>query len=294
MEIYLQLLVAGLLMGALYGVIALSLSLIYGVGKLTNFAHGDILMICMYIPFWIWAYLKLSTYISIFILIPVFFLLGYCIQVLLVEPLLKKEDADVKDPTGVLLTTMGLSLLLSNGALFFFKADYRGVNSEVAAMNLKFAGLTLNLAQLIALIGAIILALLLLFILNRTYLGKAIRAVAQDREAARMMGINDFGIFRITFGITIIILGLAGGFLLPFYFIHPGVGEAFTLRSFVIVVLGGLGSTNGAFIAGILIGVIESFMTQIFNSATAEIIVFAVFVLVLIYRPSGLFGTKYL
>ncbi len=282
--------VNGVLMGGLYGLIAVSLSLIFGVAKIVNFAHGALLMVALFTVYWVLVLLKIDPYLSALVAGCFLFFFGYAFQRLFVEPILKREK-DTAALTVILLTS-GLMLIIENTALVLFGADYRTVKTAYTGKVWEVAGLYIMQPRLIGFVLSVVLILLLELYLRRTNFGRAIRATSQDREAARLMGIDDYQVYKITFGIGTVILGFAAAFLSPFYFIHPAVGDLFIGRSFVIVVLGGLGSITGAFLGGLIVGVIESVGAQFINSAMVESLIFIVFIACLVIRPMGLLGKE--
>ena len=282
--------VNGILMGGLYGLIAVSLSLIFGVAKIVNFAHGALLMVALFTVYWILELLKIDPYLSALVAGCFLFFFGYLFQRLFIEPILKREK-DTAALTVILLTS-GLMLIIENVALLLFGADYRTVKTAYTGKVWEVAGLYLMEPRLIGFLLSVVLILLLELYLRRTNFGRAIRATSQDREAARLMGIDDYLVYKITFGIGTVMLGFAAAFLSPFYFIHPAVGDLFVGKSFVIVVLGGLGSITGAFLGGLIVGLIESVGAQFINSAMVESLIFVIFIACLVIRPMGLLGKE--
>ncbi len=282
--------VNGILMGGLYGLIAVSLSLIFGVAKIVNFAHGALLMVALFTVYWILELLKVDPYLSALLAGCFLFFFGYYFQRLFIEPILKREK-DTAALTVILLTS-GLMLIIENSALLLFGADYRTVRTAYTGKVWEVAGLYIMQPRLIGFVLSVVLIRLLEFYLRRTNFGRAIRATSQDREAARLMGIDDYRVYKVTFGIGTVILGFAAAFLTPFYFIHPAVGDLFVGKSFVIVVLGGLGSITGAFLGGLIVGLIESVGAQFINSAMVESLIFIVFIACLVIRPMGLLGKE--
>jgi branched-chain amino acid transport system permease protein len=282
--------VNGMLMGGLYGLIAVSLSLVFGVAKIVNFAHGALLMVALFTVYWILELLKIDPYLSALIAGCFLFFFGYFFQRLFIEPVLKREK-DTAALTVILLTS-GLMLIIENSALLLFGADYRTVKTAYTGKVWEVAGLYIMQPRLIGFLLSVVLILLLEFYLRRTNFGRAIRATSQDREAARLMGIDDYRVYKVTFGIGTVILGFAAAFLTPFYFIHPAVGDLFVGKSFVIVVLGGLGSITGAFLGGLIVGLIESVGAQFINSAMVESLIFIIFIACLVIRPMGLLGKE--
>ena len=278
----------GLFMGSLYGLIAVGLSLVFGVMKIINFAHGALVMVGMYAVFYMWSLAGLDPYLSLWVVVPVLFLFGYFLQGKVINPVLKREFG--RNGHAVILLTVGLTLVLQNAALLFFGAYYKAAKTVVSGLTLDVGGVVVSVPRLIAgVIGAIVI-LGLQLMLSKTDLGKAIRATGQDREAAGLMGINDYKIYNIAFGICLAILGIAAALMLPMYYVQPEAGKIFEMRSFVIAVLGGIGSLSGAFYGGLIIGLIESVTAQLWSATAAEMLIFVVFIGVLLYKPSGLLG----
>lgn len=290
MESIVQALINGILMGCLYGLIALGLSLIYGVMKIVNFAHGAVLMVGMFIAYWIFQTTKMDPYLGMLIVAPAMFLFGYAIQKFLVSPILQKDQE--KKPLAVILMTTGLMLFLENTALFLFGPNYRISQTPYTGSTFTLGEIIISKPRLMAFVVAIVVALALELFLTKTDLGRAIRATGQDREAARLMGLDDFQIYKIAFGIGAAVVGIAAALLIPFNYVHPSVGTVFENRSFVIVVLGGIGSFSGALLGGLLVGIIESVGAQFISATWTEVLIFAVFILVLLFKPSGLLGTQ--
>ena len=292
MQLYIQSIISGILSGGVYGAVALGLSLIFGVVKIINFAHGSFLMVGMFISYWIWYFTKIDPIISSIVTVPLLFVFGYYVQFYFITPLIRREKVEVVEPIGALLLTAGLSLALDNLALLFFKADFRIAQTAYSTGTFHIGEVTFSLPRIFVFGACILMYLLLMFILNKSMLGRAIRATAQDREAAAIQGINIFKIYSITFAIGSATLGLAGAFLMPFFYVHPSVGLAFTIKAFIIVVLGGLGSLTGALIGGIIIGLIESVGSLFLSTQTADLLVLLLFIFILIYKPHGLLGKE--
>jgi branched-chain amino acid transport system permease protein len=291
-SLVLQLLINGVLAGALYAAIAVGLSLVFGIMKVINFAHGTFLMIAMYIGFWIWKGLGWEPYFSMIVTIPALFVLGYLIEGYVIEPVFKKEHADVREPIGVLLLTCGLGLALNNTALLLFTGTQRNLEIPVSSMAFEFWDVVVSIPRLIAFVGAALVTLALYLFLDRTMAGKAMNATSQDREAARLIGIDDYKLYRLAFALNTTMVGIAGALLLPFFFVFPEVGELFNLKSFIVVVLGGVGSVPGVILGGLVVGLIESFGTHFVSALGAEVIIFIIFVGLLLVRPKGLLGKE--
>ena len=282
--------VSGLLIGGVYALIALGLNIVFGTMRVINFAQGALLMAGMFMAYWLWALGGVHPYLSPLVTVPVLFGLGYLIQRAIVSPLLARERA--REPMSVLLATLGLALVLENLALLFFSADFKTVQTDVSLATFKLGSIIVSVPRLVGLgaMAATCLGLYLFF--TRTDLGRAVRATGQDREAARLMGINDFRIYGIAYALSAALMGVAAAVLVPFFYVHPGVGTSFLLKVFVIVVLGGIGSMPGAAVGGLLVGMIEGIVGLYVQAAVAQIVLFGVFVAILLARPSGLLGVE--
>ena len=282
--IIIQLIINGLLLGGMYALISIGLTLIFGVLEIINFAHGEFLMLSMYASFWLFQLYGIDPYLSLLIILPLFFLVGLVIQRGIIQPILNAP------PLNQIFMTVGLSMVLQNLALFVWRADYRTVKTAYSALTLKTSGLMISFPRLVAFILAMGVIGALLIFLKKTYTGKAIRALAQDRRAAMLVGINVYRTYQIAFGIGIACVGAAGAILMPVYFVFPSVGALFVLIAFVVVILGGYNSLTGALIGGLIIGVVEAFSGFFISPHLREAISFVIFILILLFRPRGLFG----
>ncbi|MBU4567097.1 MAG: branched-chain amino acid ABC transporter permease [Desulfarculus sp.] len=282
--VFLQVLINGLFLGGVYALISLGLTLIFGVIRVINFAHGEILMISMYASFFCFSILGLNPYLSLIIVIPGMFLVGVLIDQVIIRPI-RNAPSYMQ-----IFATVGLSVVLINLALVFFSGDYRSINLAFAKQVVHMGDIGISLSRFIVFISAIAVAWLVWLFLDKTDMGKQIRAIAQDRDAARLMGINPNKIYMITFGIGSAMVGLAGGLIMPLYYVFPSVGAYFVLTAFVVVVLGGLGNMVGALLGGLIIGVIDSLSGFYLDPALKEMVYFLVFLGVLLFRPSGLMG----
>jgi branched-chain amino acid transport system permease protein len=287
--VILQVMVGGLLMGSIYGLVSVSLSVVFGVMKIINFAHGALLMVALYGAYIIWKVLGINPYLGSFILLPALYLFGYVIQNYVIKRVFVREIA--REPIGVLLLTLGMMYLLENVALFIFGPDFFLITSEsILKENLVIADLIIPVSKGIGLlVGAAVTGFIMAF-MKYTDIGRAMRATGQDREVAKLMGIDPIKIYNIVYAGGTAAVGVAGIVLSTFFYIFPSVGQAFGLRAFIIVVLGGIGSPLGAFLGGILIGLVEAIASQIVTAAAAEAVIFLMFVAVLYFKPSGLFG----
>jgi branched-chain amino acid transport system permease protein len=285
-------LVNGILIGGLYGAVALSLSLIFGVMRVINFAHGSLLMVGMFVSYWLWRLLGLNPYVSIVFTAPILFGLGYFIQATVISPLFKRERAMVLEPLSVLLLTAGVFMILDNSALLLFGPDFRAVQMDFSIKTIRIGILAINWARLIAFLAGIGVTIALSLFLSHAEMGRAIRATAQNRDAAALSGINVPKIYNITFGLGCAVLGIIGSLMVPFYPVSPSLGIAFGIKSFIVVVLGGIGSLPGCILGGLLLGIVESVTAQFVTSTSAAIFSFVIFILVLTFKPTGLMGQR--
>ena len=281
-----QLIINGLLLGGIYALLSIGLTLIFGVLEIVNFAHGEFLMISMYLTFLLFSAFGMNPYVSLFIVIPVFFLFGVAVEKSIIRPLLNDP------PINQIFATIGLGFVFSNLALLIFKADFRTVNTTFSNSNLILGEYFVSVPRLIAFVIAIGLIAALLLYLKKTFTGKAIRALAQQRKAAMLMGINVHKTYAIAFGIGIACVGAAGAILMPLFFVFPTVGSLFSLIAFVVVILGGYTSLVGSLMVGLLIGVIEGFSGFFISPHLKEVVYFVIFIFILIFRPTGLLGRR--
>ena len=284
MEIFLQSLISGILIGGVYALIGIGLTIIFGVMRVINFAHGDLLMLGMYATFFLFTLFHVDPFVSIVITLPLMFAFGALLQKVVINRILGAL------PQNQILLTIGLGLIMSNSIMLAFTSDYRILSTSYSSSSVNLLGISISQPLVISFaITAVITAALYWFLL-KTDTGQAIRATAQDREAARLMGINVARMSVIAFGLGAALAGAAGSLISPTYYIFPQVGSVFTLKAFVITVLGGMGSIVGATLGGILIGVAESIGGVYLGSGWKEVVVFVLFLLVLLFKPSGLFG----
>lgn len=280
----------GLLIGGIYGGVALGLSLIFGVMRIINFAHGSLLMVAMYLAWFLWMTLGLHPYVAAFITVPALFGLGYLIQSQIISHLFTREKALVVEPLSALLLTAGIFLVLDNVVLMIFGPDVRAVSVDIAYENFFIGEIPVNIPRFIAFVASIVVASGLSYWLKHSDMGRAIRATAQNRDAATMSGINVPFIYNITFGLGVAILGLFGALLVPFFSITPTLGISFGIKSFIVVVLGGIGSIWGCVVGGIVLGLFEAVASQFVTATSAAIFSFGLFIVILLVRPKGLMG----
>jgi branched-chain amino acid transport system permease protein len=285
-------LINGILIGGVYGGMALGLSLAFGVMKIVNFAHGSCIMAAMYLAYWADKKLGVDACMGMLVTGPVMFGFGYFLQDIFFKPLIKREYAEVVEPLSVVLFTAGLWMILDNLALLFFGADMRGVQSIVTGKTFDLGGFVIDVSWLFAFVVTVVMALIVTFILNKTDFGRAIRATSQDRDAALLQGIDIYRVYSVTFGLAMAMVGVSGASIMTYYYLYPAVGGVFDIKAFVIVILGGMGSVPGAFVGGLIVGLVESLGGMFFSSVTAQVLYFAIFLLILIFRPNGLLGRE--
>jgi branched-chain amino acid transport system permease protein len=276
----------GLTTGAVYALVALGLTLIYGVLHIINFAHGAALMMALYGVYFLRQSLGIDPYLALPLMVGVMFVAGYLLQRGVIERASHGKDENI------LLVTLGISIVLENLALLAFRSDTRTIDTAYTLSTLPIAGAMIALPKVVAFGGAVLASGVLLWMMGRTDLGRAIRAVAKEKQGARLMGINVEHVYAMSFGIGLACLGAAACFLLPAYYVNPQVGNGFVLVAFTIVVLGGMGSFAGALLGGFLIGVVESLGGLWFGESLGQIGIFLIFIAVLLLRPQGLFGAK--
>jgi branched-chain amino acid transport system permease protein len=291
-EVLLQTLISGLLLGGLYALIGIGMTIIMGVMKIINLAHGELMMVAMYIAFVLFSAFHIDPYLSIFIATPALFLLGMAIQKYLINPVLKVESIL---PENQVILTVGIGMVLANAATIIFKSDYRQTPVDYATKAWYLSDvwknapieLSLSLPWSVSFVMSVAITIALWFFLTRTDTGKSIRATAQDQDAALLMGVNVDRMRIITFGLGAGLVGAAGCLFIPIYYIFPDIGGQFTLIAFVITILGGLGSTVGAIIGGLILGLFESLTATYIGMGWAPVGRFVIFVAALIFLPGG-------
>lgn len=282
--------ISGLLMGGVYAIIAVGLSLIFGVMRVTNFAHGEFLMVAMFLSYGVIKLTGMDPYLVVIVSAIMLFIIGFYFQKFVINKLLEKDTS--REPLSILLFTAGLGMVLSNMAQVIFGANPIVVNTKYSSETITLGSMVVSVPRLYAFIIAGLCTGALYWFLFRTETGRALRATSQNRSVARLMGINEKLIFCIALGLGLSLVGAAGALLIPFYSVFPTVGSVFGLRSFIIVVLGGMGSIPGALLGGLIIGVVEAVSGQFFSASYAEIIVFALFITILLFKPSGLLSVE--
>jgi branched-chain amino acid transport system permease protein len=283
----LQAVINGVLTGALYALIGMGLALIFGVMRIVNFAHGAFMMLGMYATYVLFTRTGVSPYVLFIVAGILLFAAGYVIYFGLLRPIHGQSDFMQ------ILLTLGIGLIATDGVLLVFGADYHQINFPLLGKNLHFGQhLSVNAPWVVSFVIAVVLAFTLYLFVMRTMTGRAARAIAQNRYAAPLMGINVFRVQAISFALGIAAAGIAGGLLLPVFYIYPQVGDQFTLKAFVMVVLGGMESIVGAALAGLVLGVVESLTSLYWGNEWALAVDFVIFLLVLSLKPSGIFGSQ--
>ena len=280
-----QLIISGLLIGFVFSLISVGLTLIWGVMDILNFAHGDFLMLAMFTSFLMFANLGIDPIFSLPAVVPVLFLVGLLIFRLVIRPVLGYPGLIA------LLATFGLSIFIRNVVLFIMGPNYRVINqSMLAGKSFSFMGLHFSAAQTASAVGCVLVTYVVYLLIARTKFGRALRATSLDKDTALLMGINTNRVFALTFGLGVSCVGVAGGLLSNFYPIFPEVGLNFAILSFVIVALGGFGNIGGAFLAGILVGLVENVGGFLAGPELKYTLVFLLYLVVITIRPKGLFG----
>jgi branched-chain amino acid transport system permease protein len=285
-ELVLQAIVTGILLGGIYGLICVGLTLTFGVMRIINFAHGEFLMVGMYATFFLAQALGVESYAAIPVVLPGLFLFGVLVFHVLIRPILGAA------PLNQMLLLVGLSLVLQNGALALFSPDTRSLGSAVALATLPAGPIVVSVPKLIAFGASLLITGGLYWLLRSTELGRRIRAAASDRETAALMGIDVGRVNLVAFGIGVGCLGVAAPLIMPIFYIVPNIGTFFILIAFVVVVLGGIGNFLGALLASFIVAVAESLGALFMPGSTAPVLPFLLFILVLLFKPEGLLGSR--
>lgn len=284
MVAFVQALVNGFLIGGIYALIATGLSLIWGVMRIINWAHGAMVMFSMYLIYFANTLLGLDPLIALPLVALTMFCIGYILQWVLMERILNRPLISK------LAVTFGLMVFLENLALFLWSPNWRSVNVAYGTLSLHVGGISISFPRFLSFIIALVIAVGLFQFLNRTELGRVIRATAQNREAASLMGVNPYTVYRLAFGLGLALTGVAGSLLMTFYYVFPKVGFPFALTAYVVVVLGGLGNLKGAVLGGLILGIAEALGAFLIAPPLKGLVAFGIFMLVLFFKPEGLFG----
>jgi branched-chain amino acid transport system permease protein len=284
---YLQILINGLMLGALYGAMAMGLTLVWGVMNFINFAHGVLIVLGAYTTFYLFQYWGLDPFLSLPLSMVLMFFACYFLQRLLINLIVKASVFMT------LIMTFGLDIFLTNLAILAFTVDYRMVTLSYAGTGFSIGSVTIPYIRLLSLAIALGLTGCLILFMNRTKTGNAIKAVALDKEAAQMVGVNVAKTYAITFGIGGALAAAAGSLIAPIFTFSPIFGGEVGLKCFVIVCLGGLGSVAGAIIGGLTLGLAEVFGSVVIGEGFKNAIAFALLVIILVFRPQGIIGKKF-
>lgn len=286
MELLVQVLINGLLIGGIYALISIGLTLLFGVVDIVNFAHGEFVMLGMYTSYWVWVFSGMDPLVTLFISVPVMFIVGVIIQKYLFTHIMKAP------PLTQIFLTVGLQLALQNGALMMFGSTTRAINFGWRESVIRFGEFVVPVNMLVAFALSIVMAALLFIFLSKTDLGKAMKAARLDRETAMLMGINTNRIFLIAAGISAALTGAAGTAIGTFQYVQPLAGAHFGLMAYIVVILGALGNLKGAFVGGLILGVAESMGIQYISANSGLLAAFILFLVVLMIKPNGLFSAK--
>ena len=274
----------GLLIGGIYTLVASGLTLIYGVLHIINFAHGSMLMLAMFGVYWLLMQFGVDPYLSLVVMVPAMFGLGFVLYRGLIGRLASGKDENI------LLITLGLSIIIENIALMIFKGDTRTITVSYSDRMVELGDNLVSFPKLVSFVAAMVLCALLGLFIQRTDTGRAIRAVAKERVGARLVGIDVDRVFAIAYGIGLATLGAAACLLMPIFYVSPTTGHVFVIVAFTVVVLGGMGSFLGAVVGGLLVGLTESFGGLFLGESLGQIGISLIFILILLFRPQGLFG----
>jgi len=283
MDALTNVLVSGLLLGGIYALVSVGLNLIFGVVRIVNFAQGELIMVAMYATYFCFTVFGLHPYVAVFLVMPAMFLFGVVMQRLLLEPLRG-------EPLMQIFATFGLLMLLQNVVLALTRGEGMSLNLGDSASVITLLGIKASSARVVIFAASALIVGTLTLFLQFTLAGKAVRAVIQDQDAARLMGINVERTFLLVVGVGAALAGVAGSLLAPIYTLSPYIGANFIMPAFAVVVLGGLGSVTGAYIGGIAVGLVEALAGYYIDPALKQAIWFAIFIAVLVIRPSGLMG----
>ncbi|WP_151446291.1 branched-chain amino acid ABC transporter permease [Lacisediminimonas profundi] len=282
----LQAIVDGLMLGGVYAVICIGLTLVFGVVSIVNFAQAQFLMVGMYIAYFCWRHLGLDPVLGSLVSFVVVFALGFCIQHLLIRRVLGGPEV------AQIFLTVGILIVLENLALIAFGSQFKSVQTWYQNESIDLFGLTISMTYAIAFVASALAGTAVWWLLAKTWWGRAVRATAQNPSAARLMGINPDHIYRVAFGLGVALTAFGGSIILPYMTVSPTVGEQFGVLMFTVVVLGGLGNVMGAVIGGLAVGVIQSLSGLFLPLQLQNIVLFIVFILTLALRPEGLIHRK--
>ncbi len=284
MKIFIQTLVNGVMIGGVYAAYSAGFSLIFGVMDIINLAHGELLMLGAFTAYWLYALANIDPYFTIPIAGVLLFLIGYLLQRFLLNTVVDSP------PIMSYLVTFGLHLIIANGAVKLWSHDFRSITTSYSGASFDIFGIIIPITRFTTFILAFIIVAFLFYLLNKSNLGRAIRATAQNRELAKLSGIDIKMIYSLTFAIGAAITGIAGASISSFVILFPEMGLNYTIIAFCVVVLGGMGHIQGALIGGIILGVVQSLSVTYLNSEISFAIIFLLLFIVLVFKPSGITG----
>lgn len=284
LDAILQTCLSGLFMGSVYALIAIGFTLVFGVTNIVNFAHGHLVMGAMFVTYLLFKTANVDPYVSLIVVLPLFFALGALLYTVVIQRIVEAPHS------AHMMVTLGLLIFFENVANFFFGSDLRGITTTYTTSSFLVGDISIPIARLGAAAVSLAAVVVLALFLHRTSLGKAIRASANNREGAALVGIDVGRVYLIAFSLGTAAAALAGAVIMPFSLVSPFVGDEFILKAFVIAVLGGLGSVAGALVGGLLIGFVEALSSLYISASLGNAIVFAILIAVLLYRPWGIFG----
>jgi branched-chain amino acid transport system permease protein len=276
----------GLLLGGVLALLAFGMNLIFGVVKIIHMAYGQCVMLGLYFVYTLVTHLGLPIILACFLTLPLMGVIGIGLQMFVINPLLRAKA----NPLTQLLALAGLTIVIENLAQVIWGADLRGINIQLPLIS--FGNVFLRTSNLIAFCGALLTLWGLYLFLNRTYLGLAIRSIAQDVDSSRLMGINPQAIYYVTMAAGGVLTGVIAAFFSPIYAVHPHFGGSFTMMAFIIVVLGGMGNLLGGFIGAFVIGLVTSLSAALTSTEIADIVALVIFIAVILIRPQGLLGIR--
>lgn len=289
LDVILELTVLGLLEGSMYSLMAVGLTLIFGVMRVLNVSHGDLGILGAYMCYWLLALYGVDPFISLALMIPLLFLIGFCTQKFIINPAISDPRFQV---TASVMICYGLALFVSNQEIIIWGPDYRAFTVPYSYLSFSILGLTINVPRIAVLLITVAISALYVLLL-RTKLGKAIRACVQDREAAMLMGINFNSLAGVTFGMSVATAGVAGMLYALIHSLYPALGFHLTIRALTVMVFGGIGSVGGALAGGILLGIGECTVSYFIGSVYKDLVGFFILVAVLLLKPTGLFGKAF-
>jgi branched-chain amino acid transport system permease protein len=278
--------ISGLLTGGVYALVGIGLSLIFGVMRVVNFAHGEFVTMGMYAALVLFTTLQVDPYLALVIIVPGGLLLGYAVERVFIAPISRAPERTF------ILMTVGVGLLISNTLLWVFGGHPQSINTWYSTRTVQLGSATLSLPLSVSFLITAVAILALYETLTRTELGRAIRATAQNPDAAELVGVDTARMRALTFGIGVALAATAGSLLLPVLYVTPTVGGVYTLKAFVVTVLGGMGNVLGAIGGGLILGMTESYGAAYVSSGYRDAFGLIAFLLVLLFRPAGLFGKR--